>query len=337
MSPRTPSAQKAAFTLVELLVVVAIIGVLIGLLLPAVQAARESARRMTCTNNLKQMGLAAHNYESTQKHFPSSGWKAQWTGDPDCGLGPRQPGAWNYQILPFMELQTLFDLGTDGRASPTDSGAHQAATQRAGARQREETPVSTFSCPSRRAAAVLPSDGTGIAAYQNLVKSATSVSAVMDYTGNAGTASIVDTFGGGSNAGTYLLPLGGVTLVEHTNSKANGIVFPCSQVTSAKIVDGLSTTVLFGERYRNPDQYSQSFVSIYGSGDVVAARVGSNWGLQPDTPGISNKSFGGPHSGVCLFVFCDGSVRPISYEITDSTLVNLCNRRDGQVIDRSQL
>jgi len=334
MSPRTPSAKKTAFTLVELLVVIAIIGVLVGMLLPAVQTARESARRATCTNHLKQMGLAAHNYESTQKHFPSSGWKAQWTGDPDCGLGPRQPGAWNYQILPFMELQTLFDLGTDGRASPTDSGAHQAATQRTGARQREETPVSTFACPSRRGAAVLPSDGTGIAAYQNLVKSATSVSAVMDYTGNAGTASFANTFGGGGNNGTYLMLLGGVSLVEHTNSKATGVVFTCSQVTSAKIVDGLSTTVLFGERYRNPDQYSQSFVSIYGSGDVVAARVGSNWGLQPDTPGISNKSFGGPHSGVCLFVFCDGSVRPIAYTITTTLFQQLCARNDGKPVSK---
>ena len=106
MTSRSVTARPAAFTLVELLVVVAIIGVLIGLLLPAVQAARESARRTTFVNHLKQMGLAAHTYESAQKHFPSGGWAFQWMADPDAGLGPQQPGSWAFQILPMMEEES---------------------------------------------------------------------------------------------------------------------------------------------------------------------------------------------------------------------------------------
>lgn len=338
MSSCISPAGKKAFTLVELLVVIATIGVLIGLLLPAVQAARESARRSSCSNNLKQMGLAAHSYESVQKHFPSSGWAAQWTGDPDCGLGPYQPGGWTYQILAFMELQSLFDLGSDGRAPPADAGATSSAAQRAGAKQREETPVGAFACPSRRAPAVLPSDGSGIIGYQNLLKSATSVSAVMDYTGNAGTAGPQPTYGNtlAGNAATYRSANAlGITLMEQTNSAATGLVFPCSQVTAAKISDGLSTTVLFGERYRNPDDYQKSFVSIYGSHTAVTAIVGVSSGLLPDTLGVTNTNFGGAHSGVCLFVLCDGSVRPITYSINGTTFRNLCSRLDGAVVDKT--
>ena len=102
------------FTLVELLVVITIIGILIALLLPAVQAAREAARRLQCQNNLKQLALGCLNHEQSQGYLPAAGcgkpmpWL--WVGDPDEGFGKQQHGGWFYNILPFIEQQALHDL-----------------------------------------------------------------------------------------------------------------------------------------------------------------------------------------------------------------------------------
>src|SRR5687768_6477407 len=92
----TVHSRPRGFTLVELLVVIAIIGILVALLLPAVQAARESARRTQCKNHLKQLSLAFLTHENTYGYFPSGGWGWVWTGDPDLGSGERQPGGWAY-------------------------------------------------------------------------------------------------------------------------------------------------------------------------------------------------------------------------------------------------
>src|SRR5665647_549730 len=103
--------SKNAFTLVELLVVITIIGILIALLLPAVQAAREAARKMQCSNNLKQLALGCLNHEQAQGFYPSGGWRWSLGGDPDCGFGRRQPGGFLYNLLPYIEQQSLHDMG----------------------------------------------------------------------------------------------------------------------------------------------------------------------------------------------------------------------------------
>jgi prepilin-type N-terminal cleavage/methylation domain-containing protein len=102
---------RRGFTLVELLVVIAIIGILVALLLPAIQAARESARRTQCKNNVKQMSLGFLLHEESHRFYPSSGWGYRWMADPDRGVGRSQPGGWAFTILPYMEQTATQAIG----------------------------------------------------------------------------------------------------------------------------------------------------------------------------------------------------------------------------------
>ena len=153
INPKTKAPRpKTAFTLVELLVVITIIGILIALLLPAVQAAREAARRLQCGNNLKQLGMAALNHEQQQGYLPTGGW-CSWAGEPLRGFGKNQPGGWQYCLLPYMELQELHDLGVN--EGPTRDENMKLAN-RLGFKQRIQTPVAAFNCPTRRKMTVCP-------------------------------------------------------------------------------------------------------------------------------------------------------------------------------------
>ena len=142
----SPLIARPAFTLVELLVVITIIGILIALLLPAVQAAREAARRTQCANNLKQIGLATSSFESSCGHLPPDGWGIIWLGDPDHGRDWKQPGGWIYNLLPFVEQQGLHDLQSG------QTGSARAAA----AAQMLATPLAFVNCPSRRPLAPYP-------------------------------------------------------------------------------------------------------------------------------------------------------------------------------------
>ncbi|MGI6414296.1 MAG: DUF1559 domain-containing protein [Thermoguttaceae bacterium] len=133
---------RRGFTLVELLVVVAIIGIVAGLLLPAVQAAREAARRIQCTGNLKQLGLGCFAHEQTYRYFPPGGWGHSWIGDPTAGSGGNQPGGWVFNTLPYIEQHTVHDLGLG-----LNSTAKKAALAK-----MNNTPLPLLNCPSRRRA-----------------------------------------------------------------------------------------------------------------------------------------------------------------------------------------
>ena len=139
------SNQQVGFTLVEVLVVIAIIGVLVALLMPAVQMARESSRRTSCANNLRQQAIAVRLHEQNHTIFPTGGWKDH-LGDPDAGYGPKQPGGWIYNILSYIEEDGLRQLGR---------GLNGQAKEQALATLMQ-TPVEIFYCPSRRLARLYP-------------------------------------------------------------------------------------------------------------------------------------------------------------------------------------
>ena len=346
MANRTSSATAIAvrngFTLVELLVVIAIIGILVALLLPAVQAAREAARRSQCTNHLKQLALASHNHHDAQKHFPSGGWGYNWVGDADRGFGMRQPGGWVFHVLPFIEEQTLFDFGKG--ISPWDSAAKKTAHD-----QRNQRVVSGILCPSRRGSELLtPLSGR--------VNCNSTPFAAIDYAANTGDEGVPNhripsgpgTMAEGDNPTSPVTVWGGVSAHLPT-SQWTGVVFQRSQIAIRDITDGTNSTYLLGEKYVSPDHYrgySGNAADPLPYGNLAPAFIGfdstqSRWTgdfdapLQ-DRPGFHDyQRFGSAHPGGFLMAFCDGSVHSISYEIESTVHGRLGSRKDGSIIDRS--
>lgn len=329
--------RKTAFTLVELLVVIAIIGILVALLLPAVQAAREAARRESCRNNLKQLALGAQNHHDTVGFFPSGGWGYFWVGDADRGSGEGQPGGWIYSTLPFIEETQLHDLASDG---DPDNVTQQ---QKVGATQVVQQPVDMIRCPSRRETTVAPKPVDGdFVAYNAANFSGGGTVGRSDYAANCGDQLHNEYGAGPSNLGAaenFNWCNGKTGKKKGTClsvSELNGISFARSEVAIRHITDGTSKTYYCGEKYLNPLNY----ITGRDGGDNETWCTGYNNdnyrnGYYPplkDTEGLPDVSrFGSAHSGVLMMAYCDGSVSSVAYDIDAYLFRGTCNRKDGAV------
>ena len=317
------SPQPTAFTLVELLVVIAIIGILVALLLPAVQSAREAARRTTCKSNMKNIGLALQNHHDVHGNFPSAGWGWKWMPEPDGGYGRNQPGSWIYGILEFMEEGAIRELGVGTLPNTPERVAAM--------KQLLVAPIPVIRCPTRRSTTLLPfhpRNGDN--------KSFANVNADMTTdTNDPGLASRSD-YGGCVSGGTLeqfnaaientdqktfltFVPKTGQPLnfddantwdeevkagtgiskwAANSGGKKNGVILARDPVSMRQISDGTSKTYIVGEKCRDPLHYEdgsspiedQSAYHGFDFDNYVSA-----WPpMMPDTPDDDNSVPGSP-------------------------------------------
>jgi prepilin-type N-terminal cleavage/methylation domain-containing protein len=304
--------QQRAFTLVELLVVIAIIGILVGLLLPAVQAAREAARRMSCSNNLKQIGLAMHNYESAIKRLPF-GWNTHGT-------------LWSAMILPYMEQSPLYNT-----LIFSDKVNYDAANLN---RKACETVLSVYRCPS------MPLD-------QHMNYNGITKRVPASYRAVGG--SIVSSDDKSTRVGVPGLSAGSTNSFE--DRILDGSFYACSSTRFGDVTDGLSNTIFVGESHTDPrftkDGQGMDFWVIGspqvdpcnckgGTGGTEASETAGSMIVQIDaqlrTPGINGKlmevAFGSYHIGGAMFLMGDGSVTFLTDSI-DMRVYRAAGSRNG--------
>lgn len=350
--------RQGGFTLVELLVVIAIIGILIGMLLPAVQQVREAARRTQCMNNLRQIALAAINFESASMRFPTSGVQA--LAIPASGIVRTNVGreniGWGFQILPQIEQGNLVPFranlgdGTPGFGNP---GAFH------------EAQIPAYGCPSRGGGRFFNATDTNIR-Y-----------ALGDYAGfyvghrlvNALNADFgLGAVHGGTDGNPFLIGVGVETFPEQTQvwlgaigkagtvTDSAGTLTRGSRVNFGSLSDGSSNTVMFGEKAVLARDSSPSGPSADFPWCVNGYFSASNWstmrtfvpgpGLVADndvsalasdgTSYAHQRGFGSPHPGNANFALCDGSTHSLNSDISALNFYQLGHRSDGSVVDVTQ-
>jgi prepilin-type processing-associated H-X9-DG protein/prepilin-type N-terminal cleavage/methylation domain-containing protein len=302
---------RAAFTLVELLVVIGIVGALIAIAVPAIQRVRSSANVTQCANNLRQIGLAFHNHHTAHKSFPSGGWGWSWIGTPGRS-GSRQTGGWVYSILPYIEQSNLRKLGFGENGAQLEKSVLKLL----------ETPVPVFACPARRTGGPYPADGRPFRLGTSDGKTVQVRPTILtrgDYAANVGSQAFNEIDAGPAS----LMEGDDPNYTWPGTSKCTGIVFPRSSISSSQITRGTSNVIAAGERYLNPEHYLDGLdwgdnEAMYAGFDNDTCRV-TYFPPKQDRNGKQELTrFGSAHSGGMNVLYCDGSVRLVSYGIEPS-------------------
>jgi prepilin-type N-terminal cleavage/methylation domain-containing protein/prepilin-type processing-associated H-X9-DG protein len=330
----TTRSRRGGFTLIELLVVIAIIGILVGILLPAVQMVREAANRVSCTNNLKQIGVALHNYHDTYKHFPPGyiDGNTNPVSTPDNDVGPGW--AWATFLLPFMEQQNAFHQIS--LKVPVGTGSNTAISLQT---------FKFYQCPSDPLQDPFP-------VFDSTFTNPIVTLAHANYVGCNGWEECFWNAGGANN------PLGNDGLSGPPGRLGDGMFYRNSKLTIADIVDGLSNTIAVGERSmmhapatwtgavaggrcpawmadQPPSPYSYPPGPPYDNADFGEAFVlahGNQTHLpNADFPVFDPDTFYSQHVGGANFLFGDGSVHFLTSDINPVTYQSLCTIAGGEI------
>ncbi len=331
--------SSLGFTLVELLVVIAIIGVLIALLLPAVQSAREAARRAQCSNNLRQLGLAVHNYHDRNNSMVplcarNDSSDAQWTV------------SWIFLLLPYMEGHATYENTPFHNFMATNGSSSGAAPAKINQFRSEN-----LLCPSRRGEGAVSRGGASFTTTNSMGMTSTQS---YNYFTDAQPTDYAPTVRGvlsglspplsnsvDTGSGAFLRPLRNAAATADPNTST----LPKARLTFGSFVDGLSFTAIIGEKHLTPDRVNNA------THDGPALLVGDTWGtgyrsyrfpgesdwgglpLHPrDVSGLGSGQwrFGSWHPGQTLFCRGDASVERVKNFIDKRTLTILCLRDDRQ-------
>jgi prepilin-type N-terminal cleavage/methylation domain-containing protein/prepilin-type processing-associated H-X9-DG protein len=341
---------RAAFTLIELLVVIAIISILMGLLLPAVQYARESARRTECSNNLRQIGIASTSHHDFYEAFPPSGdGPAHWItynadGNPDATW--KQEAGWLYNLLPFVDQEGVWQGKGDPPENVRDEALH---VQRAAVAMA--TPIDVYFCPSRRAP-INPRKTVERIWYKDkkrivekAIPHAKNDFSACCYDDNRSFAvnvfRIYQSSGSATRAGFVPMQYGAIGPMARTrNYQSTKGRLPWKRLIGHKdLGDGASQQIFASEKRMDMANYAgfpgnddQGYTTGWDN-DVV-----SSWQLPPERDAAGDimslrEQFGSAHRSGLNVLFCDGRVNFIRYGVDVLTWMSLCHRADGRAVD----